>query len=339
MIGMEPTLLLLASIVVLALVFDYINGFHDAANAIATVVATRVLSPKHAVMLGAALNLLGAISGTTVAATVGKGLLNTSVITLETLACALLAAIAWNLWTWWKALPSSSSHALIGSLMGAACFWVPASQAGSVVHWDKVLAKVVLPMFASPLIGFALGYGLMVALTWGVYKQPLNRINHWFKPMQIVSASFMAFHHGNNDAQKSMGVIALAIMMYSHQPFVVDWRIVLPCAIAIALGTLSGGWKIIRTIGSKMIRLQPIHGFAAETTASLTIGLASHWGIPLSTTHVISSAIMGVGATRRLSAVKWSLVGSMVTAWFLTIPVTFLLAGGLVWAFRHLKGL
>jgi PiT family inorganic phosphate transporter len=333
---MEPLFLLLVIIIALALAFDYINGFHDAANAIATVVATRVLSPKTAVLFGAVLNFAGAMAGTEVAATVAKGLVNPAVISLETILCALIGAIIWNLITWWKGLPSSSSHALIGSLMGASCFWV-GGVSGSTIYWDKILQKVVIPMFASPVIGFFLGYFVMAALTHIVYKFTVNRINRVFKPLQILSAGFMAFHHGSNDAQKSMGIIALAIGLYSHQAVVIDYRIIVPCAIAIALGTMSGGWKIIRTIGSKMIRLQPIHGFAAETTASLCIAYASHSGIPLSTTHIITSSIMGVGATKRLSAVKWSLVGSILWAWVLTIPVTFFLSGGIAWLYKWLK--
>jgi PiT family inorganic phosphate transporter len=335
---MDLLLLLLVVIIALALIFDYINGFHDAANAIATVVATRVLSPKTAVLFGAVLNFAGAMAGTEVAATVAKGLVNPDVISLETIFCALIGAIIWNLITWWKGLPSSSSHALIGSLMGAACFWVGGVENG-VVYWHKVLEKVVIPMFASPAIGFVLGYVVMATLTWLFFRMNVNRINQVFKPMQIVSAGFMAFHHGSNDAQKSMGIIALAIMLYYRQigaehAVVIDYRIIVPCAIAIALGTMSGGWKIIRTIGSKMIRLQPIHGFAAETTASLCIAFASHSGIPLSTTHIITTSIMGVGATKRLSAVKWSLVGSILWAWILTIPVTFFLSGGIAWLYK-----
>jgi PiT family inorganic phosphate transporter len=333
---MDPLFLLLVIIIALALIFDYINGFHDAANAIATVVATRVLSPKTAVLFGAVLNFAGAMAGTEVAATVAKGLVNPAVISLETILCALIGAIIWNLITWWKGLPSSSSHALIGSLMGAACFWVGGVD-GNVVYWDKILQKVVIPMFSSPVVGFFLGFLVMSALVKIVYKYNVNRINQVFKPLQILSAGFMAYHHGSNDAQKSMGIIALAIGLYSHHPVVIDYRIIVPCAIAIALGTMSGGWKIIRTIGSKMIRLQPIHGFAAETTASLCIAYASHSGIPLSTTHIITSSIMGVGATKRLSAVKWSLVGSILWAWVLTIPVTFFLSGGIAWLYKWIK--
>ncbi|MFN9690610.1 MAG: anion permease [Vampirovibrionales bacterium] len=335
----DPQFILLIVIISMALIFDYINGFHDAANAIATVVATRVMTPKSAVLFGAIFNLLGALMGTEVAATMGKGIVEAELINLETILCALIGAIVWNLITWWKGLPSSSSHALIGSLMGAACFWV-GSFGENVVHWHKVIDKVIIPMFSSPLIGFTVGYVLMTLLTWMVYKLSVNRINSVFGKLQIVSAGAMALSHGMNDAQKSMGIIALAIILYKGVPaseFHVGLEIVIPCAIAIGLGTLSGGWKIIRTLGSKMIKLQPIHGFAAEVTSFSVIMLASHWGIPLSTTHAITSTIMGVGATRRLSAVKWSLVGSILWAWVLTIPVTFLLSGFIALAYKWLQ--
>jgi inorganic phosphate transporter, PiT family len=336
---MEFSLILLILIITLALVFDYINGFHDAANAIATVVATRVMRPKHAVLFGAVFNLIGALLGTEVAATMGKGIVDVNAVTLETILCALLGAIGWNLFTWWKGLPSSSSHALIGSLMGAACFWV-GSYDNSVIHWDKVIDKVIYPMFTSPLLGFVIGYMLMTLLTWLVYRMTVNRINGIFGKLQIISAGAMAVSHGMNDAQKSMGIIALAIILYKQVPadqFHVGYEIILPCALAIGLGTLSGGWKIIRTLGSKMIKLQPIHGFAAEATSFSLIMVASRMGIPLSTTHAITSTIMGVGATRRLSAVKWSLVGSILWAWVLTIPVTFVLSGLLAYTYKYVK--
>jgi inorganic phosphate transporter, PiT family len=336
---LQSDFILLVVIISLALVFDYINGFHDAANAIATVVATRVLPPKTAVIFGAVFNLIGALLGTEVAATMGKGIVEVQAVTLETILCALLGAIIWNLFTWWKGLPSSSSHALIGSLMGAACAWVWAMD-GSVIHWDKVVAKVIIPMFTSPLIGFVVGYVLMTLLTWAVYRMTVNKINGIFGKLQIVTAGAMALSHGMNDAQKSMGIIALAIVLYKNLPaseFHVGFSIIIPCALAIGLGTLSGGWKIIRTLGSKMIKLQPIHGFAAEATSFSVIMVASRLGIPLSTTHAITSTIMGVGATKRLSAVKWSLVGSILWAWVLTIPVTFLLSGAIAWAYKIIK--
>jgi inorganic phosphate transporter, PiT family len=327
---MDTPLLLFWLVTALALVFDYINGFHDAANAIATVVSTRVLSPRAAVMMGAGLNLLGAFAGTEVAATIGKGLIDHNLITIESLLAAMVAAIVWNLLTWYWALPSSSSHALIGSLLGATY----AHAQGQGIHWDKVISKVVQPMVVSPLLGFAVGMVIMVMLTWLVYRMRLPIINKVFGKLQLISAAWMAYSHGHNDAQKSMGVIALgAMLIYPDRPFTVEPWIIISCALAMGLGTLSGGWKIIRTLGSKMIKLQPIHGFAAETTAALLITWATHQGIPLSTTHVITSSIMGVGATRRLSAIKWPLVSRILWAWVLTLPITFGCAALLVWAF------
>jgi PiT family inorganic phosphate transporter len=346
---MDTGLLFLILIITLALVFDYINGFHDAANAIATVVSTRVLSPRVAVLYGAVLNFIGALMGTEVAATVGKGIVNQGVVTLETVFCALLAAITWNLITWVKGLPSSSSHALIGSLVGAAIAagllnnltWSQVlSSEGNVINWAGFVGKIVLPMVTSPLIGVIVGYILMGLLTWLVYRLTVNRINFIFGKLQIVSAGLMALSHGHNDAQKSMGIIGLALAtFFPHKGFSVDLWVIVACATAIALGTLSGGWKIIRTLGSKMIKLQPIHGFAAETTSFGIIMAASDIGIPLSTTHVISSAIMGVGASKRLSAVKWGVVGSILWAWVLTIPVTVLLAMAITWVFNAVQGL
>lgn len=316
---------LLCIVVVLTLVFDYINGFHDAANAIATVVSTRVLRPTTAVIYGAVLNFAGALLGTEVAATIGKGLVDPETITMTTVLCTVIAAIIWNLITWWKGLPTSSSHALIGSLLGATYF----SGGGLTnIHLDAVWEKIVLPMFTSPLIGFAIGFALMSVLIWLVYRWKLPTINKRFGKLQILSAGFMALSHGHNDAQKSMGIIALALVLaYPGQEFDVPLWVIVACAIAMGLGTLSGGWRIIRTLGSKMIKLQPIHGFAAETTASIVITGASSLGIPLSTTQVISSSILGVGATKRLSAVRWGVVGNIVWAWVLTLPLTFAFSG------------
>lgn len=331
---MDIALFLLVAVVVLALAFDYINGFHDAANAIATVVSTRVLSPKVAVLYGGILNFVGAMAGTEVAATVGKGLVEADVVTMPTILFALIGAIVWNLFTWFKGLPSSSSHALIGSLLGAV-FVANWQRQAEAIQWQAVLNKVVLPMFSSPVLGFILGFWVMFALIWLVARWRLNVINAVFGKLQIASAGWMAFNHGHNDAQKSMGIIALAVATYYHQEaFHVDTWMILSCALAMGLGTLSGGWKIIRTLGTKMIKLQPIHGFAAEATGGLVIWGASELGIPVSTTHVISSAIMGVGTTKRASAVKWGIVGNILMAWVLTIPATFLLSGGLVLLFK-----
>lgn len=329
---------MLAVIVLLALTFDYINGFHDAANAIATVVSTRVLSPRAAVVFGAVFNLLGALLGTEVAATIGKGLVETRAVTMEIVLFTLIGAIVWNLITWRLGLPTSSSHALIGSLMGAVCFSLPGWQGLQLIYWQKVALKVVYPMFLAPMVGIGVGFVVMVVLTWLVWRLSVNTINRIFGKLQILSAGIMALSHGHNDAQKSMGIIALALItFYPSQQFEIPLWVILSCALAMGLGTLSGGWRIIRTLGSKMIKLQPIHGFAAETTAAGVIMGASHFGLPLSTTHVISSAIMGVGATKRLSAVRWGVVGHIVWAWVLTIPLTFLFSGFLMALFLWLR--
>lgn len=324
---------LLVAAVVLGLIFDYINGFHDSANAIATVVSTRVLRPVTAVAFGAVLNFAGALAGKEVATTIGKGLVNTATITMPTVICTLIAAIIWNLLTWWRGLPTSSSHALIGSLIGATVF--SRAGGGDDVMWASIWEKIVVPMLTSPVFGLTIGFAIMTALTWLVFKKKLGKINRLFGRLQLVSAGFMAFTHGLNDAQKSMGVIALALVLtYPERAFEVPLWVKLACAIAMALGTLSGGWRIIRTLGSKMIKLQPIHGFAAETTASIIIGGASMLGIPVSTTQVISTSIMGVGATKRLSAVRWGIVSNIVWAWVLTLPLTFGFAGALMWGYR-----
>lgn len=322
---------LLILVVVLALIFDYINGFHDSANAIATVVSTRALSPITAVVYGGILNVVGALLGGEVAATIGKGLVDPHVVTMGTIACAVAAAILWNILTWIKGLPTSSSHALIGALAGASVASAPGGlwSGWHAASWSAILAKVVLPMVASPLIGIVGGFLVMSVLTWMIYRHSLFRINRTFGRLQIVSAGFMALSHGTNDAQKSMGVIALALTLTFHQSFQVPIWVKLACALAMGLGTLSGGWRIIRTIGSKMIHLQPTQGFAAETTAAAVIATASHFGLPVSTTHVITSSIMGVGSTQRLSAVRWGVVGEIVWAWVLTLPLTFLFSATL----------
>jgi inorganic phosphate transporter, PiT family len=328
---MEGISLLLIVVVALTLVFDYINGFHDAANAIATVVATKVLRPVPAVAFGAVLNFAGAMMGTEVAATIGKGLVNASAITLTTVLFSIIAAIAWNLLTWYKGLPSSSSHALMGSLLGASFF----SAGNDSIMWDKVLEKIVVPMVSSPVIGVVVGFLLMVGLTWGFYRVRLGRINRLFGRLQLLSAGFMAVNHGLNDAQKSMGIIALALLLAHPQgDFVVPLWVKLTCAIAMGLGTLSGGWRIIRTMGSKMVKLQPINGFAAETTASIILNVTAHLGIPVSTTQVISGSILGVGMARHASAVRWGIVGNILWAWVLTLPLTFLFAGGMMYLYR-----
>lgn len=316
--------LLLILVVALTLVFDYINGFHDAANAIATVVSTRVMRPMTAVLYGGVLNFFGALLGTEVAATIGSGLVNAQSITLTTVLCTIAAAIIWNLITWYKALPTSSSHAIIGSLLGATYF----SGAEGDILWKSVGGKVVLPMVTSPVLGIVIGFVVMTALTWVIYRFRPGPINRVFSKLQILSAGFMALNHGHNDAQKSMGIIALALLLaYPEKGFHVPLWVIVTCALAMGLGTMAGGWRIIRTLGTKMVRLQPVHGFAAETTASVILAGTAHFGIPVSTTQIISASILGVGATRRFSAVRWGVVGNIVWAWVLTIPLTFIFAG------------
>jgi inorganic phosphate transporter, PiT family len=336
-----PDLLLLLAIIALALIFDYINGFHDAANAIATVVATKVMTPRVAVLFGATFNFAGALMNSHVAATISKGLVHEQGMSMTIVLCALSGAITWNLLTWWWGLPSSSSHALIGSLLGATFFATP--QGSKNIAWDAVLQKIIIPMGTSPLLGFTFGFLIMTALIWMVYRISLHKTNAVFGKLQIISACFMGLSHGNNDAQKSMGIITLALLTYAQLPGVhfPTWFflpgqhepplwVMMACATMMALGTLSGGWKIIHTLGNKMIKLQPIHGFAAEAAASSIILTASHFGIPLSTTHVITTSIMGVGATKRLSALKLGVVGNIVWAWVLTIPLTFMFTGLLI---------
>jgi PiT family inorganic phosphate transporter len=332
-------------VLVAAYVFEYINGFHDSANAIATVVSTKVLSPRRAVLWAAFWNLFGALLGTAVATTIGQGLVDTNVVTMPTVLAALLSAIIWDLFTWWLGLPSSSSHALIGGLCGAAL--AVAGGRWSVLKWSVMDAKgasaglwpkIVLPMVTSPAAGFILGMLLMFLLLVSLRNVTPRVVSLIFGKAQLFSSGFLGFSHGSNDAQKTMGIIALALFtgtkagIFDHVP---DWLSFLrtpvfdvpiwakiSCALTMAAGTAAGGWRIIRTMGHKMVKLQPIHGFAAETTASIIIHVATTIGAPISTTHVISTSIMGVGATKRLSAVKWGIVERIVWAWVLTLPVT-----------------
>ncbi|MEY2480687.1 MAG: inorganic phosphate transporter, PiT family [Verrucomicrobiota bacterium] len=335
-------------VVLAAIIFEYSNGFHDAANAIATVVSTKVLTPRQAIAMAAFFNLTGALMGGAVASTIGKGLVDTNVVTMTTVLCALIAAIFWNLLTWWLGLPSSSSHAIIGGLCGAAL--ATAHGNWSVLKWSAGLwPKVVLPMMTSPVAGFVIGALLMYFLFLVLQRFTPHFVQTLFGKLQILSAAFMAHSHGTNDAQKTMGIITLALftgtkagsfehlpawLQFLHTPAfgnVPVWVKVL-CAVTMAAGTAAGGWRIIRTLGHKMVKLQPVHGFAAETTAAIIIQSASSYGIPLSTTHVISTSIMGVGAAKRFSGVHWSVVERIIWAWIFTLPATgllgFLLARG-----------
>ena len=324
---MSITIIMLVTVIIVALAFEYINGFHDAANAIATVVSTKVLSARNAVMFGASLEFIGALLGTHVAKTIGKGIVEPSSITQAVIICALLGAIIWNLLTWYYGLPSSSSHALIGGLIGAS---IAHSRGFEVIKIHGVIEKVIIPMVTSPVLGFTIGFLFMLILTHMFFKAHPEKINKYFKKLQLCSSGLMALSHGMNDAQKTMGIITLALMTSGYlKSFEVPIWVILVCATTMAMGTMSGGWKIIRTMGSKVIKLKPIHGFAAETAAAGLIMTASSFGIPLSTTHVISTSIMGVGTTQRASAVKWSLVGNIVFAWVLTIPVCITLSAGI----------
>ncbi len=329
-------MILLGFVVVLALVFDFVNGFHDTANSIATTVSTRVLSPKLAVLMAASLNFIGAWINESVAKTISKGLV-AETLPQYVIAATLLAAILWDLLTWYLGIPSSSSHALIGALVGAAIAY---TMTFDKIIWQGVLDKVVLPLVTSPLVGFGMGYLVMVALMWLFRKMKPQIVNRWFSKLQIVSAAFMAYSHGGNDAQKSMGIITLALVsagVWSADAGI-PWEVKLACALAMALGTSIGGWKIIKTMGVNMIKLTPINGFAAETAAATVIQVMTHFGAPVSTTHVISTSIMGVGASKRFSAVRWALARSIVAAWVFTIPVTALLGAGFVFLLRPLMG-
>ena len=313
---------LLYLVIILAVIFDFINGFHDTANAIATVVSTRVLSPVAAILMGASLNFLGALSGTAVAKTIGSGIVGTNVLT-EVVVAALVGAIIWNLLTWYFGIPSSSSHALIGGLIGGGV----AASGIHQVHGQVLIQKVLLPFFASPIVGFLGGIFLMIIIMKLFARMKLSTTNSFFRRFQVVSSAFMAFSHGSNDAQKTMGIVTLALISAGKihaTPFVVPVWVIALSAIAMALGTAGGGWRIIKTMGSGIVKLTPVHGFAAETAAATVIEVASRFGFPLSTTHVIGSSILGVGAGKRIRSVRWSLVSTIVRAWIFTIPVAAL---------------
>jgi PiT family inorganic phosphate transporter len=314
---------IVGGLILVALIFDYINGFHDAANSIATVVSTRVLSPGRAVIWAAFFNFVAAFTfGTAVASTVGSGMIDIRVVTFAVIFGGLTGAIVWDLITWFYGLPTSSSHALIGGYAGAAV-----AKAGFVAiipgGWSKTLIFIVL----SPFIGLVFGYGLMVAILWLFRWMPPSRVDRWFRRLQLVSAAFFSLNHGANDAQKTMGIIAGVLFAAGYiQTFYIPFWVVLAAHGAISLGTLAGGWRIIHTMGSKITKLQPVGGFAAETGAAFSLLIATHYGVPVSTTHAITGSIVGVGATRRLSAVRWGVAGRIVWAWLLTIPAAFLIA-------------
>jgi PiT family inorganic phosphate transporter len=320
---MDQTFLAVAALIVVALVFDYINGFHDAANSIATVVSTRVLSPGKAVIWAAFFNFVAAFTfGTAVAKTVGSGLVDIRIVTFSVIFSGLLGAIVWDLITWYYGLPTSSSHALIGGYAGAA---VTKAGWGAIIPagWTKTLIFIVL----APLIGMALGFLIMVAVQWIFHRTSPGKVDHWFRRLQLLSAAAYSLGHGGNDAQKTMGIIAGVLFAGGYiSAFRIDLWVILIAHAAIALGTLSGGWRIIHTMGSKITKLQPVGGFAAETAGAISLFTATHLGVPVSTTHTITGAIMGVGSIKRLSAVRWGVAGRIIWAWILTIPASALIA-------------
>jgi len=333
-------LTIVVGLIIVALIFDYINGFHDAANSIATVVSTRVLSPGQAVVWAAFFNFVAAFGfGTAVAKTIGAGMIDIHVVTFAVIFSGLFGAIAWDLITWYWGLPTSSSHALVGGYAGAA---IAKAGFGAIIvsGWTKTLIFIVV----SPLIGMGVGLGLMVAIYWIFHRTTPGRVDHWFRKLQLLSAALFSLNHGANDAQKTMGIIAgVLFTVPAYRYMVTDaaghmsipFWIELLAYTAIGLGTLSGGWRIIHTMGSRITKLQPVHGFAAETGAAAAVFLATILGIPVSTTHAITGAIVGVGTTRRLSAVRWGVAGRIVWAWVLTIPA----AAGLGMGMQLLLGL
>jgi PiT family inorganic phosphate transporter len=326
---------MLLAVVLLAVLFDYINGFHDTANAIATSVATRALRPEYALLMAAFFNFFGAFAGTAVAKTIGAGLVDEKTTSQVIVAAALLGAITWNLITWRLGLPSSSSHALIGGLLGATAIAVGTG----AFKWDGIINKVLVPLISSPIVGFVGAFLLMVSLLWIFNGQSRKGMASLFRRLQVFSAAYMAFAHGSNDAQKTMGIITLALFSAGVIPTtdVPVWVIVV-AASAISLGTATGGWRIMRTMGQKVVKLEPVHGFAAETTAATVLLVTARLGMPVSTTHVISSAIMGVGSSKGLHGVHWGVARRILVAWVLTIPASALL-GALVWVILNAAGL
>jgi len=325
---------LIIFIVLIALIFDFLNGFHDSANSIATIVSTRVLTPRKAVLWAAFFNFLAAFLFTShnVAKTIGKGLVTPSLVNEYVILAALLGAIVWNIITWYFGIPSSSSHALMGGLGGAA---IMRAGFGSIIWggWIKTLIFIVV----APVLGMVLGFSMMMLLMWLFHKRPSSKINGIFRKLQLVSAAFYSLGHGANDAQKTMGIITILlinaqiIQTSGPDDFPIKWWIIIPCYTAISLGTMFGGWRIVKTMGQKVTKLKPVGGFCAETAGAFTLLITAFSGIAVSTTHTITGAIMGVGATKRMSAVKWGLAGKIVIAWVITIPVSAVVSAGCYW--------
>lgn len=325
-----PSIWLLGTVVCLALAFDYINGFHDTANSIATTVLTGALSIPKAILLAASLNFAGALMSKGVATTIGKGIVDPKVVSLQVILAALVAAITWNLLTWWWSLPSSSSHALIGGLIGAVF-----AEHGFGKFEVAGIKKIGIALLTSPIVGLLAGYFLMVAITWIFRHARPTKVNRFFKIFQVVSASSMAISHGENDAQKTMGVITMALASGGYiDSFKIPFWVMIACASAMAFGTAAGGWRIIKTVGRKVMVMHPVHGFAAETAGAATIFTATAFGAPISTTHVISSSIMGVGLVKSLKGVRWTVVQQILSAWMMTLPTTAILGAMLVYVLK-----
>jgi PiT family inorganic phosphate transporter len=316
---------IIVCVCIFALAFEFINGFHDTANAIATAVYTRALTAKRAIVLAAAMNFLGALISDKVAKTFSEGLVNVNLEEYVVLA-ALIGAIIWNLFTWWRAIPSSSSHALIGSLVGATIVYASGAEH---ILWAGILRKVVIPLFASPMIGFIIGFSIM-KLIFSIFANWSHaKMNKVFSKLQIFSSAFVAFEHGSNDAQKTMGIITLALITGNFLPAGADVPVLvkLACAVTMMIGTSVGGWKIMKTMGGGVTKLEPASGFVAQTASAVVIAIMTHLGAPISTTHVITTSVMGVGTAKRASSVKWGIARSIVTTWVITLPVTAVLGG------------
>jgi inorganic phosphate transporter, PiT family len=335
--NVENFTLLLVVVIALAVVFDYVNGFHDTANAIATSVATQALRPIYAIAMATAFNFIGAFAGTAVAKTIGAGLVDDQTTTLTIVAAALIGAITWNLITWWLGLPSSSSHALIGGLLGATIIGAGWSALKIGDLTSGIIGKVIVPLVTSPILGFVIGLALMVALLWIFRRSERKPLARRFRRLQVFSAGYMAFAHGSNDAQKTMGIITLALFSAGviDTNTVPTWVIVI-AATAISAGTAVGGWRIMKTMGQKVVDLEPVHGFAAETTGASIILGAAHFGMPVSTTQVISSAIMGVGTSQGVKHVRWGVARDILTAWVLTLPAAGIIGAAAWWVLNAL---
>jgi PiT family inorganic phosphate transporter len=318
----------LVAVVAVALFFDFTNGFHDTANSIATTVSTRALSPRRAVAMAAVLNFVGAFASFAVAATIAKGIVDQDAITLSVVLAGLVGAIAWNLVTWFFGLPSSSSHALIGGMIGSAV----AASGWGVVNVDGVVHKVLIPSILAPFLGLAVAFGLIVLITWLIARRSPSRVNRVFRRAQLVSGGFVAFTHGTNDAQKTMGIIALALVSTGHLD--ADFTrpptwVIVSAALAMAAGTYAGGWRIIRTLGQRIAKIDPPQGFAAQTACASVLWTTAHFGFPVSTTHTISGAVTGAGAVRGFHAVRWGVAGNILVAWIFTIPMAALVGASM----------